>query len=75
MQQVSNFEIIGEAANHLSDSITGKYAGVEWRAIRNFRNVMIHEYFNLEIVWNTVLDDLPELKSKINVILTLLDKG
>ena len=34
---------------------------MEWRGIKDFRNLLSHEYFgvDLEIVWNVILDDLP----------------
>jgi len=39
---VREFEIIGEAAKHLSDQTINKYPQVEWRDIIDFRNLLIH---------------------------------
>jgi len=36
---------------------------VEWQDMKDFRNLLIHEYFgvDLEIVWKVIQDDLPVL--------------
>lgn len=48
-----NIEIIGEAANKVSDEIYEEYESVPWRRMIGLRNVVIHEYFgvDLNIVW------------------------
>ena len=58
-------EIIGEAVTHLNPSLLDEFTEIDWRGVKAFRNVMVHEYFsvNLETVWNTVLMDLPPLKA------------
>jgi len=40
------------------------------------RDRMIHEYFgvNLQIVWERVEQDVPELKQKVEAILKALEK-
>ncbi|NPA74201.1 MAG: DUF86 domain-containing protein [Epsilonproteobacteria bacterium] len=60
---IREFEIIGEAVKNLPDSLLCKYDEVSWRDIRDFRNLLIHEYFGVdfEIVWNTIKVDLPIL--------------
>ncbi len=58
---IREFEIIGEATIHLSDELIAKYNTVPWRDLKDFRNLLIHEYFGVdhEIVWNTICNDLP----------------
>jgi uncharacterized protein with HEPN domain len=70
---IREFEIIGEAVGKLTDELQREYPHVEWQDIRDFRNLLIHEYFgiDLEIVWNIVQDDLPAL---IRVVAELLEK-
>jgi uncharacterized protein with HEPN domain len=36
---------------------------IQWQDIKDFRNLLIHEYFGVdfEIVWNNIKDDLPGL--------------
>ena len=60
-------EIIGEAAKKLPDSFKEKYNEVPWKQISSMRDYLIHEYFsiNYERVWETVILDIPKLKSYI----------
>jgi len=58
---IREFEIIGEAVGKLSEELKGGYPEIPWQDIKDFRNLLVHEYFgvDLEIVWNTIRDDLP----------------
>jgi uncharacterized protein with HEPN domain len=40
---------------------------VEWKEAIGFRNVLIHDYFgiDLESVWDTIKNNLPSLKNNI----------
>ena len=60
---IREFQIIGEAVNNLSDDIKSNYPKTAWQDIKDFRNILIHEYFgiDLELVWNVIQEDLPEL--------------
>ena len=51
-----NFEVIGEAAKNVPERVRRKYPSVEWKEAIGFRNVLIHDYFgiDLEAVWDTV---------------------
>lgn len=62
---IREFEIIGEAVGKLPDELKLKRTDVEWQDIKDFRNLLIHEYFgvDLEIVWKVVQDDLPVMIS------------
>lgn len=64
-------EIIGEAANHLSDSLKNEYDDAEWRKIVAFRNFLIHEYFgvDVELVWGITQKNLAPLKTIVSQIL------
>lgn len=65
------FEIIGEATKQLSKEVRDQYPSIPWRDIAGMRDKLIHEYFavNLEIVWETVHKDFPEVRPKIQQIL------
>ena len=65
------FEILGEAAKHIDDSIRLKYPGIPWKMIAGMRDKLIHEYFGiaLEIVWSAVQDDLPDLQRDLAPVL------
>ena len=64
-------EIIGEAIKNLSRELKAKHRVVPWKDIAGMRDKLIHEYFgvNMELVWETVKKDLPELKKEIDNIL------
>jgi len=61
---VKCFEIIGEAAGHLSEEIKAEYTSIDWRNVKAFRNLMVHEYFKVSdrLVWQIIDSNLPELK-------------
>lgn len=71
---IKQLEIIGEAANHINPELLKNFGEIEWRSIRGFRNILVHEYFNvrLEDVWQTIFDDLPSLKETVTKMLLRL---
>lgn len=60
-----NMAIIGESARNLPLEVEARYPEIPWIDVRGMRNVVIHEYFqvNLEIIWQTIQDDLIPLIS------------
>lgn len=64
---IRNLEVIGEAASNLPIGIQEQYKDVPWGMMRGIRNILAHEYFgiDLEIVWKTVKEDLPNLKKRL----------
>jgi len=67
---IREFEIIGEAVGKLPESFTKRRPDVEWQDIKDFRNLLSHEYFgvDLEIVWKIIEDDLPALMDAVREI-------
>lgn len=68
---IRNFEIIGEAAKHLSESTFERTTDIPWHRITAFRNILIHGYMDvdLEQVWNVIENDLQNLKEAVNYLL------
>lgn len=58
---IRNFEIIGEAANKLTEDFKDLYHQIDWHKIRGFRNRIVHDYagVDLNIVWMIITDFLP----------------
>ena len=72
---IRQLEVMGEAARNLSDDLRNEYPQIPWRQMIGLRNRMAHAYFNvdLQIVWEIVRGDIPDLKEKIKRILTEMD--
>ena len=64
---VKLIEIIGEASNGLSPEAIRRFPDIEWSILAGIRNVLVHEYFGIdyEIIWNSIKQNIPELKIKI----------
>ncbi len=64
---IRNLEIIGEATKRLSDALKQSNPEIRWRNIAGLRDVLIHDYMgvDLEVIWNVIVRDLPELKKSI----------
>jgi uncharacterized protein with HEPN domain len=71
---VRHIQIIGEAASRLSSSLRESYPEIPWVQIVAMRNILAHEYFEVdtEVVWATGHRDLPGLKSRVHQILDQL---
>ena len=72
---VRRLEIIGEAVKNIPDNFRKKYPDVPWRKIAGLRDIIIHTYFNidLDITWDIIKKDLPDLKEKMLRIKSELD--
>jgi uncharacterized protein with HEPN domain len=70
---VRNLEVIGEAARHIPEQIQKQFPDVPWVEMKGMRNILIHEYFgvSLEIVWQTVKENLPPVEPKLKELLQL----
>ena len=65
------FEIIGEATKQVESSVRERYSDVPWREMAGIRDILAHRYFavNLEVVWNAIHDDFPEVQPRLQTIL------
>lgn len=55
---------IGELVRHLSEGFIQAHTNIPWRAIRGMRNVVAHEYGNIDIetLWETAETNIVELR-------------
>jgi uncharacterized protein with HEPN domain len=68
---VKDIEIVGEAAGKVSQETKNMSEKIPWQDIIDMRNHLIHAYFDvdLDIVWDTILKDLPPLVEALEEII------
>ena len=66
-----NFAIIGEAAARVDKSFRDLHPTVDWRQVKDFRNILVHDYFGIDdaIVWDIIQLDLVPLEQGIRIVL------
>lgn len=71
----SAIEVIGEAAGNVPSQIKSESPDIPWRDMAALRNRIIHGYFRIDysIVWNVIVQDLPDIEPKISALLQRLD--
>ena len=64
-------EVIGEATKNVPPEFKEKYQDIPWRRIAVMRDILIHEYFgvDLNLTWEVIKEDLPLLKGKLEEVL------
>jgi len=65
-----NLEIIGEAARQLPEEFKRVHTQISWTQIAGLRNRIVHDYFglDLEIIWEIIQHDLPELEKQVHTL-------
>ncbi|MCQ6962494.1 HepT-like ribonuclease domain-containing protein [Methanolobus chelungpuianus] len=68
---IRRIEIIGEASKNIPEDFKRRYGDVPWSEMARTRDKLIHGYFgvDLELTWDIIQQDLPDLKQKMNHIL------
>ncbi len=71
---IKQIEIIGEAANYISQEVKDQFSDIQWKQITGMRHILVHEYFgiSIQLVWQIILKDMPELKTKVEQVLSSL---
>jgi uncharacterized protein with HEPN domain len=60
-------EIVGEAAKQVTPSGRAELPDVPWSAAARTRDRLVHHYFDidLDVLWQTVTEDVPELLARL----------
>ncbi len=68
---VRALEIVGEAAKRLPPDLRQQYPGIPWKVMAGMRDRIVHGYdvVDLQIVWDVVKRDIPQVKPQIQKIL------
>jgi uncharacterized protein with HEPN domain len=66
-----NLEIIGEAARRLSEELRQEHPGIPWRRIIALRNVLIHEYDDIDFkeIWEVASFHVPKLINQVKPLI------
>ena len=68
---IRNLEVLGEAAKYLPKDLRDQYRDIEWRKIAGLRDILIHQYFGIDIhiIWDILETKLPSLEKNLQRIL------
>jgi uncharacterized protein with HEPN domain len=68
---IRGIEVIAEASTKVSSAFVAAHADWPWAQMRGMRNVLIHGYaeVDMEIVWNVLQHELPDLLEKLDRVL------
>jgi len=74
---IHHLEIIGEACRALAEGTRARHPEVPWAAIIGMRNILVHDYFglNLDAVWSAADRDIPRLREQIQAIIQAEQPG
>ncbi len=66
-----NLTVLGEAANHLSESTVEAHLDIPWSAIIGMRHRLVHGYGSIDplIVWDVVQSAIPTLVPQLEALL------
>ena len=66
-----NLTQIGEQANNIDENFIDQHKDIKWKEMKGLRNRIVHDYdgVNMQIIWDTMKKDLPELKNKLKEII------
>ena len=74
---IHHLQVIGEAARSVSQSLKDHHSEVPWPQIAALRNILVHEYFGLNMhqVWTVTQKDLPQLEEQVQRIRSQIAAG
>jgi len=72
-----NLAIIGEAAKKIPADVRRRYPDVEWKKLAGLRDIVVHDYFGIDedIIWDVVTVRIPELKRRIDIMISEISRN
>ncbi|MBS4067687.1 HepT-like ribonuclease domain-containing protein [Sulfurimonas sp. RIFOXYB12_FULL_35_9] len=65
------FVVIGEIISRLDEKFKTSHSEIPWQKIKDFRNIIAHDYFGIDVdeIWDIINNKLLPLKNDINGLL------
>jgi uncharacterized protein with HEPN domain len=73
---IQKLQIIGEAVKNVPADIKQRYTDIPWKEMAGMRDKLVHQYFRIkmELLWQTIRNDLPALKFSLSEIIDDLNQ-
>ena len=73
---IKQIEIIGEAANLITQETKNKIVNINWQQIVGMRHILVHQYFGVDnnLIWQVIIDDIPKLKIEVQQAIALFNE-
>lgn len=64
------FVVIGESIHRLDESYKTKHDEIPWQKIKDFRNIIAHDYFGIDAdeVWDIIKNKILPLKERLTLL-------
>jgi uncharacterized protein with HEPN domain len=71
------FVVIGEMIDKLDNNFKLSNPHIEWIKIKNFRNIIAHDYFGIDSdeIWDIIQNKIKPLKNEIAKLISNLDEN
>ena len=68
-----HFINIGEMIDRLPENVKSLHSHIPWRDVKDFRNLVTHNYFGIDAdeIWDIIKHHLPKLKNDITLLIKL----